>query len=110
MLNPPRLVAIDTNVALDFAKGLDDVCDAIATIRVRLPRVELRVPPTVVEEPAHAAGTSTSDDLRWAAVRILREHRALGVRLINFIPLGFDRVEQIAERLRRCGLLPPVLA
>src|SRR5687767_5729758 len=95
MLNPPRLVAVDTNVALDFAKGRDDVCDAIATIRARLPRMELWVPPTVVEELAHAAGTSPSNDVRRAAVKILREHRALGVRLINFIPLGFDRVEQI---------------
>ncbi|MCI0620569.1 MAG: hypothetical protein L0387_02680, partial [Acidobacteria bacterium] len=53
MLNPPRLVAVDTNVAPDFAKGIDDVCDAITTIRLRLPRVELWVSPTVVEELAH---------------------------------------------------------
>ena len=30
----------------------------------------------------------------------------LGVRLINFIPFGFEHVERIAERLRRGGLLP----
>jgi predicted nucleic acid-binding protein len=106
MSNPPRLVAVDTNVALDFAKGIDDVCDAIAIIRARLPGVELWVPPTVVEELAHAAAASPDDEVRHAALRILREHRILGFRLINFIPLGFDHVERIAERLRRCGLLP----
>ena len=82
------------------------MCDAIATIRIRLPAVELWAPPTVVEELAHAAATSPDDELRRAALRILREHRTLGFRLINFVPLGFDHVERIAERLRRCGLVP----
>ena len=106
MPNPPRLVAVDTNVALDFAKGIDDVCDAIATIRTRRPGVELWAPPTVVEELAYAAATSPDVEVRRAALKILREHRPMGFRLINFIPLGFDHVERIAERLRRCGLLP----
>src|SRR5207247_1909789 len=44
--------------------------------------------------------------VRQAAAKILREHSALGFRLINFIPLGFDHVERIAQRLRRSGLLP----
>jgi len=106
MPRPPRLVAVDTNVALDFAQGHDEVCDAIETIRTRLPAAELWVPPTAVGELAHAAATSLDEELRRAALRILREHRSLGFRLINFVPLGFDHVERIAERLRRCGLLP----
>lgn len=106
MLNPPKLVAVDTNVALDFAKGIDDVCDAIATIRARLPGVELWLPPTVVEELAHGAGASPDAAVRHASVKILREHRALGFRLIHFIPLGFEHVGRVAERLRHCGLLP----
>ena len=101
MLNPPRLVAVDTNVALDFAKGIEDVCDAIATIQARLPGVELWLPPTVIQELAHAAVTSAHHDVRVAAAKMLRQHRALGFRLVNFVPLGFDQVERIAGCLTR---------
>ena len=78
MLNPPRLVAVDTNVALDFAKGIDDVCDAIATIRARVVGVELLLPPTVVEELAHAVLHSPESDVRAAATKMLRQHRSFG--------------------------------
>lgn len=106
MLNPPKLVAVDTNVALDFAKGIEDVRDAIGIIQARIAGVELWIPPTVVEELAHAAATFADNDVRRAAMKILRDYRSLGFRLINFVPLGFDQVERIAARLRRCGLLP----
>jgi len=105
--NQQNQVAVDTNVALDFAKGIDDVCDAIATIRARIPGVELLITPTVAEELAHASVSSPDDEVRSAAMKILREYRALGFRLLNFIPLGFDQVERIALRLRDAGLLPP---
>ena len=49
-----NLIAVDTNVALDFAKGIEDVCDAIATIRSRVEDVELLITPTAAEELAHA--------------------------------------------------------
>ena len=106
MLNPPRLVAVDTNVALDFAKGIDDVCDAVATIRARLPQAELLMPPTVVEELAHAAEGSANSNVRVLALRILRQHRLMGFRLVSFVPLGFEHISRIAERLRQCRLLP----
>jgi hypothetical protein len=105
-LNPPKLVAVDTNVALDFANGVADVCDAIATIQSRIAGVELLLPPTVMEELANAAATSADREVRMAATKILRQHRALGFRLVSFIPLGFEQVDRIAERLRRQGLLP----
>lgn len=106
MLNPPRLVAVDTNVALDFAKGIDDVCDAIATIRARVVGVELLLSPTVVEELTDAVLHSPETDVRAAATKVLRRHRALGFRLVSFIPLGFDQVERIAKTLRLRRLLP----
>ncbi len=105
-LSQPRLVAVDTNVALDFAKGIDDVCDAIATIRARVPGVELWVPPTVVEEVAHAVISSKDQEIRRAAFKILRQHRELGLRLFNFIPVGFEYVDEVSQSLRRAGLLP----
>ena len=106
MLNPPKLVAVDTNVALDFARGVDDVCDAIATIQARIRGVELWLPPTVVEELAHAVVSSPHRDVQVAAAKMIRQHRALGFRLVNFIPMGFDYIERVAEKLRRRGLLP----
>lgn len=106
MLNPPRLVAVDTNVALDFAKGIEDVCDAIATIRARVVGVELLLPPTVVEELAHAVLNSPERDVRVAATKVLRQHHVFGFRLVNFVPLGFEQIERIAETLRQHRLLP----
>ena len=94
MLNPPRLVAVDTNVALDFGNGNDDVCDAIATIQNRIAGVELLLPPTVLQELANASVTSPGREVRMAAKRMLQEHRALGFRLVSFIPLGFDQVDR----------------
>lgn len=105
-LNRPRLVAVDTNVALDFAQRVDDVMDAIETIRRRLSGVELWLPPTVVEELAHGASASPDPTIRSASRLMLRHHRAWGFRLVNFVPLGFAQVEQIAHRLRQRGLLP----
>jgi len=106
MLNPPRLVAADTNVALDFARGVDDVCDAIVTIRTRIVGVELILPPTVVEELVHANLYNPDSQVRAAATKMLRQHRAMGFRPVNFVPLGREQVERIAEAVRRRGLLP----
>ena len=105
-LAPPRLVAVDTNVALDFSAGVEDVCDAIATIRTRISSVELWLPPTTVQELAHLATVARSLELRQSARRMLRQHRALGFRLVTFIPLGFDQVERISQCLRSSNLLP----
>ena len=106
MLNPPRLVAADTNVALDFARGVDDVCDAIATIRARVAGVELILPPTVVEELVHAFRHNPDSEVGAAATKLLRQHRAMGFRPVNFVPLGRERIEGIAQVLRHRGLLP----
>ncbi len=105
-LNLPKLVAVDTNVALDFAKRIEDVFDAIATIRTRIAGVELLLPPTVMGELANASAASPDREIRLAATKMLRQHRALGFRVVSFIPLGFEQVERIAERLRHQNLLP----
>lgn len=101
MLNLPRAVAVDTNVALDVAAGVEEVCDAMATIRSRLAGAQLILPPTVLTELAHAA-ESADRALREAARRTLREHRAFGFRLVSFVPPGAAHV----ERVRASRLLP----
>lgn len=105
MLNLPRAVAVDTNVALDVASGVEEVCDAMATIRSRLAGAELILPPTVLAELAYAA-KSADRTLREAAHRALREHRAFGFRLVSFVALGAAQVERVAARIRTAGLLP----
>jgi predicted nucleic acid-binding protein len=103
----PILVAVDTNVALDYANGRDVVVDAIATIRSRLRQGALCVPPTAAAELAHAADRGETPDQRAAATRFLRQHRAWHFQLVNFVPVGHGIAERIADRLRETGLLPP---
>src|SRR6266446_2542199 len=69
--NVPLLVAIDTNVALDFADGVDEVIDSLNTVRKRIKEGTLCVPPTVVLELGHAAEFGETSDKRAAARKFL---------------------------------------
>ena len=62
--NVPLLIAIDTNVALDLADGVDEVVESLNTIRNRIREGTLRVPPTVVLELGHAAEFGETPDKR----------------------------------------------
>src|ERR1051326_1021249 len=53
--NQALLLAIDSNVALDFADECDEVIDSLTTIRNRLRECTICAPPTVVLELGHAA-------------------------------------------------------
>ena len=57
----PLLVAVDTNVALDFADERDIVRDAISTIQARRPASSLFAPPTVVGELAFGVKIADED-------------------------------------------------
>ena len=100
------LVAVDTNVALDYASGREVVIDAIATIRSRLRQGALCIPPTVAAELAHAADLGETPEKRAAALRFLQQHRTWRFQLVNFVPVGHGIAERIAHRLREAGLLP----
>jgi predicted nucleic acid-binding protein len=102
---PPR-VAFDTNVALDFADGREDVVDALATIRRRIKNGTLCVPPTVVLELGHAADFGETSEKRAAARNFLQQHRAWNFRLVHFVPAGEAQVLRIAECLREHALIP----
>src|SRR5260221_3233009 len=54
-LNPPHVLAGDTNLGIDLAQGSEWVLDALSPIRRRLPKSSLLVPPTVSEELAWLA-------------------------------------------------------
>ena len=104
--NPPLLVAVDTNVALDFADGCEAVIDSIHTIQKRIESGALCVPPTAVLELAHAADFGETADKRNAARKFLRQHRAWNFQLIRFVPAGHVQVVRVAERLRERDLIP----
>jgi predicted nucleic acid-binding protein len=104
--NQPLLVAVDTNVALDYANGREVVIDAITTIRSRLRQGKLCIPPTVVAELAHAADLGDTGEKRAAALAFLRQHRTWHFQLVNFVPVGHGIADRIANRLREAGLLP----
>ncbi|MCX8092426.1 MAG: type II toxin-antitoxin system VapC family toxin [Verrucomicrobiae bacterium] len=106
MLNLPKRVAVDTNVALDLGAEVEVVCDAIDTIRARVAGVELVLPPTVLVELAYAAEQVSSPTLRATARRALREHQRFGFRLVNYVSPGREAVARIAARIRAKGLLP----
>src|SRR5437667_9083274 len=104
--NVPLLVAIDTNVALDFADGVDEVIDSLNTVRKRIKEGTLCVPPTVVLELGHAADFGETSDKRAAARKFLRHHRTWSFRLVHFVPAGPAQVVRMADRLREERLIP----
>ena len=87
-LNPPLLVAVDTNVALDLADQCEAVVDSISTIRERIGAGALCVPPTVVLELGHAAEFGETAAKRTAARQFLRQHSAWHFQLVHFVPVG----------------------
>jgi len=96
----PLLIAIDTNVALDLADGVDEVVESLNTIRNRIREGTLRVPPTVVLELGHAAEFGENPDKRAAARKFLQQHRAWHFRLVHFVSIGQAEVARVARCLR----------
>src|SRR6266478_3432680 len=96
----PLLIAIDTNVALDFADNREEVIDSLATIRLRVKESTFCVPPTAVLELGHAADFGETPDKRAAARNFLEHHRRWNFRLVHFVPAGEEQVSRIAEYVR----------
>ncbi len=105
-LNLPVLVAVDTNVALDFSDGREVVVDSLATIRRRIKDGYLCLPPTALIELGYAADSGETAAKRNAARKFLQHHRAWGFRLVHFVPAGQTQVSRLAERLLEAELLP----
>lgn len=101
------LIAVDTNVPLDVASGVEDVIEALAVIRRRIKNARLISPPTVNLELAYlsqcAAESAVRADAQTALVSLWRRWK---IEPINLVPVGHGIVEVIAEKLRSAGLLP----
>ncbi|MBI4023731.1 MAG: type II toxin-antitoxin system VapC family toxin [Verrucomicrobia bacterium] len=106
---PERLqrISVDTNVLLDLAAGLDDVVDGLEVVRRKLQRVEIVIPPTVIEEIAFQA----QDEEDAALQRLASEAIQKLIPTWHFQPMALSPVErgmaeEFGKRLRRMRVLP----
>ena len=101
------LVAVDTNVPLDLAEGVEDVVDAVGVIGKRIAGARLIAPPTVALELAYLSEFADEDDVRTAAQTALRSLVSKwGIQPVNLVPVGHGIVDAIAAKIRARGLLP----
>ena len=99
------LIAADTNVLLDLALDTEAIKDALETLRKRIPKARLVVPPTVLHELALAVKSGETAK-RAAALEALSRLHEWGFEPLNLIPVGHGIVERIAEALRHGKFLP----
>ena len=100
------LIAVDTNVPLDLASGVDDVVDALAVIRRRIKAARLIAPPTVNLELAYLSQFADEPEVKAAAQGSLRSlWRKWKIEPVNLVPVGHGIVEVIGSKLRTEGLI-----
>jgi predicted nucleic acid-binding protein len=107
-MQPPRLVAVDSNVLLALAVGDDEVRDAWEVIRSRLRPVMMVVPPTVIDEIGHKAAVHPSSEIGRMAARALRDLRSKW--MMQPVELRSDQdliAARAAAALLEAELLPP---
>lgn len=105
-MKPSRL-AVDTNVLLDIADGVDDVLDAADVIADRLPDAEQLVTPSVLDELAYLADSGLTPQVRRSAglaIRLLRNKDRF--RPILELPFAPEKTGELAKEFRRRQLLP----
>lgn len=103
----PALIALDSNVLLDWAADDEVVIDAMATLRRRLRGCDIIVTPTVIEELVLKADKGdTAQDRALARKALKNVVFVWKLRPLNFIPVGRGIVAEIGRKLRRVGLIP----
>jgi predicted nucleic acid-binding protein len=101
------LIAVDTNVPLDLAEGVEDVVDALAVIWQRIEGVRLITPPTVNLELAYLSQSADEERVMTSAQTALRSLSSKWkLRPVNLIPAGHGIVAAIGSKIRANGLLP----
>jgi predicted nucleic acid-binding protein len=100
------LVAADTNVLLDLALRTEAVMVALETLRERIPKIRLVVPPTVLHELALAVKSGTEKKRKAAFLALSGLREEWGFEPLNLVPVGHGIVERIADTLRNEGLVP----
>jgi len=100
------LVAVDTNVLMDFAAGVESVVDAVDLVRRRIRAARLVVLPTVIQELRFIAKYGESGEDSRLALTALQKLTEWGFEPVSFLPVELGITEQISLKLRGAGLLP----
>ena len=101
------LIAVDTNILIDLASGVEDVTDALAVIRRCLKTSRVIASPTVNLELAYLSQFAEEPDLKSAAQNSMRSlWRKWKIEPVNLVPVGHGIVEVIGSKLRTEGLIP----
>src|SRR5258708_38851383 len=101
------LIAVDTNVPLDLAGGVDDVTEALGIIRRRIKGAELVTPPTVNLELAFLSQFADEESVRANARTALRSLVGVWkIQPVNLVPVEHGIVAAIGARIRANKILP----
>jgi predicted nucleic acid-binding protein len=101
------LIAVDTNVPLDLAEGVEDVLDGLAVIRQRIKGVRIVTPPTVNLELAYLSEFADEETVKANAQMALRSLSSKWkLQPVNLVPVGHGIVSAIGSKIRANGLLP----
>jgi hypothetical protein len=106
-MQPPRLVAIDSNVLLALAEEDSDTLDAWELIQTRLRPVMSLVTPTVLDEVGHKAEDPVRSKLRTLAIKALTDLRTRWkLQPVELRPDQEVMVQSAATALLHSGQLP----
>jgi len=100
------LIGVDSNVLLDLADEVEDVTDAVLTIRRRLPQTQLVLLPTVGQELAAEVRRGVDASKRRRAKSAFQLARNWNIQPSDLISVRHGIAEHIGRRLRALGLLP----
>lgn len=100
-------LAVDTNFLLDLAHETSIAWEALETIRTRLRRPTILVPPTVIDELAVAHADPDNSGLRrLAAIALGRLRSKWSFQPVDLVPVGHGIVERVAAKIRDRGYIP----
>jgi predicted nucleic acid-binding protein len=103
----PLRLAVDTNVLLDLAEGVESVLDTLALLDRRLPGNDMLVVPSVLDELAFLCDSGETDRVRQSAFRAMRLVREQD-RFRPILELAWPAtlVDEVAREIRFRDLLP----
>jgi len=99
------VIAVDTNVLLDFANKDETVINCFSTIHKKFQGCTIFVLPTVIDELQQHYAKGDEDESALA-LKVLQNLLKWGFKPINVIPVGNGIVEETARKIRAAGLLP----
>ncbi len=103
----PLRLAVDTNVLLDLAEGVESIVDTFAVLDQRLPGSDTLVVPSVLDELAFLCDSGNTEQVRRSAagaLQLVREQERFRPLLELACPQRL--VNEVAREVRYRGLLP----